>query len=58
MVSEIYIELISSEPDGILTDEFFGKISNFGDWKCFSKFYGITAPIDMIRQYHHKFIPN
>lgn len=33
-------------PVGVLTDYFIGKFFKFSNWKCLSKFYGITAPID------------
>lgn len=43
-------------PVGILTDDFVGKFSKLANWKSFSKFYGVTATIDMIQQYHHSFV--
>lgn len=43
------------EPVGVLTDDFIRKFSKFANRNCLSKYYGLTAPINMIRAYHHKF---
>lgn len=38
-----------------VTDDSVEKFSKFADWNCLSTFYGETATIGMIRQYHRSF---
>lgn len=59
MVSERHMVLIDSEkrePVGLLTDYCVGMFSNFADWNSLSKFYGVSTPIYIIRQYHHRIV--
>lgn len=39
----------------VLTDDFVARFSKFATWNCLSQYYGFTAPIDMLRSYHHRF---
>lgn len=53
LVSKVWIE--ERKPFGALTDDFVKKfLKMFVDQNLLCKFYRITAPIDMIRQYHNQ----
>lgn len=39
------------EPNGVLTDNFVRKFSQYADWDLLSENYGIDMPLDMIRAY-------
>lgn len=43
------------EPVSVLSAYFVKKFVKFSDWKCLSELYSATVPIDMIRQYQHRF---
>lgn len=55
LVSKVWLE--ERKPFGALTDDFVKKfLKKFVDQNRLCKFCRITAPIDMIRQYHNKFV--
>lgn len=43
------------EPVGFLADDFVARFSKFVNWNCVSNNYGLSAPIDIRRYFHHKF---
>lgn len=40
----------------VLSAYFVEKFVKFSDWKSLSKLYGVTAPLDMVRQQQHRFV--